>query len=285
MSYELHWTDAVASFSSDPRWSRATKGLSESELKQSISLPRMWECLDLAWNEIVQRVLSPSDRLDAEFEELLIKYYEHPVWLLNGAFTESDAASVADRLAAVRLISHVSPHRILDFGGGCGTAARLCAQTLPCSQQIDLVDVSAFRETVRDRLRAFAQIRVLEKAEPSYDAIICTEVLEHLTDPISAVCEMNRLLRIGGALAASWSFAPGIHCHLPHNFHLRHIMPWVVRALGFGFYGFERRGSTVFSFVKHSELTPTMISQAQYIAAFGKIPLPFDRILLALRGM
>ena len=43
-------------------------------------------------------------------------------------------------------------------------------------------------------------------ADESLDAIICTEVLEHVTDPMLAVREMWRVLKPGGILLASAPF-------------------------------------------------------------------------------
>jgi hypothetical protein len=62
-------------------------------------------------------------------------------------------------------------------------------------------------------------------------------------------------------------------------------MFWIIRSLGFGFYGFERRGSTVYGFVKTSDVTPQMIKNARLLELFSRLPIPLDRLLLALRGL
>lgn len=147
------------------------------------------------------------------------------------------------------------------------------------------MDITDFRHTIEHYLTEFSNIRVLAHPEPLYDAIISTEVLEHLPDPIQAVIDMNGLLRMGGSFAASWSFAPCIKCHLPQNFHLNRMMPWIVRSLGFGFYGFERRGSQVYGFVKQADVTPSMIRQARQLEQLSRLPLPLNRLLLLLRGL
>ena len=45
----------------------------------------------------------------------------------------------------------------------------------------------------------------------SFDAILCTEVLEHLPDPIAAVTELTRLLRPGGLLLLTAPFCSFTH--------------------------------------------------------------------------
>jgi ubiquinone/menaquinone biosynthesis C-methylase UbiE len=272
------WEQMLALLSADVQGPKALSYLSSVEVKQGINLTRLWKILDQGWDET--EVLANED-----FSQFLHSYYQHPVWLINAAFSESDPDTISDRMAAVRLIDHVKPQKVLDFGGGIGTVARLCSLLLREVQYVDLVDISDFRDTVQKHLQPFTNIRVLEHPEPPYDAIISTEVLEHLPDPIQAVVDMNKLLRVGGSFAASWSFAPCIKCHLPHNFHLNRLMHWIIRVLGFGFYGFERRGSPVYGYIKQADVTPAMVQQARRLEQLSRLPLPTDRVLLLLRGM
>ena len=274
------WKEVVQRLSEDSRWPQAAKYLSQSEQFSGLTLSRVWQILDQAWKELLEKSQNKAD-----LSKFLHEYYQHPVWLINAAFSESDEATINDRLAAVRLISHVQPRKILDFGGGIGTVSRLCAMNLPETEIIDLIDITEFRHTIKQYLSEFPNIRILEKADPLYDAVISTEVLEHLMDPIAAVVEINRLLRMGGAFAASWSFAPCAKCHLPQNFHLQKLMLWIIRSLGFGFYGFERRGSTVYGFVKHSEVTPEMLKRARFLGFCSRLPVPLERLLLLMRGL
>ena len=48
-------------------------------------------------------------------------------------------------------------------------------------------------------------------ADEAVDAILCTEVFEHIPDPIKAIREFNRLLKQGGALIITAPF-----CSLTH---------------------------------------------------------------------
>jgi SAM-dependent methyltransferase len=49
-----------------------------------------------------------------------------------------------------------------------------------------------------------------------FDAILCTEVLEHVADPVLAIKELRRLLRAGGALAVTVPFVYPLH-EEPHD--------------------------------------------------------------------
>jgi len=262
-----------------PQWQSVESYLSVDEWGSGITIQRLWQILDQAWDEL------EASQVNQSLFQFLHNYYQHPVWLINAAFSESDPNTIADRLAAVRMISHVQPERILDYGGGIGTVARLCSLSLPNATDIDLVDVTDFQKVVQNYLASFSKIRVLSAPQPPYDAVISTEVLEHVPDPIQAMVEINQLLRIGGGFSGSWSFAPCIKCHLPQNFHLKRLMPWIIRSLGFGFYGFERRSSGVYGYIKQADVTPQMLKKARQLEFLSRLPLPIDRILLFLRGL
>jgi SAM-dependent methyltransferase len=63
----------------------------------------------------------------------------------------------------------------------------------------------------RDRIDVYASAELLPFADASFDTVLCTEVLEHLREPGTAVSEAARVLRPGGHLIASIPFLYGIH--------------------------------------------------------------------------
>ncbi len=270
------WKEMMDRVRSDARFGRAIQYLSPIEQEEGISLTRLWSILDAAWNEL---------DVKPEKQEALAEYYRHPAWLLNSAFSESDSETISDRAATARLIAHARPATVLDFGGGIGTCARVCVETLPGIIRADVLDAPEYADSAKNHLAHLPAVRIVERPDPPYDAALCCEVLEHVADPIACIRSLNASLRPGGVLGASWSFAPGLKCHLPQHFHLRHGMLWVVRTMGFGFYGMERRASPSFSFIKQRECDDQMEAQARRLAKLFAIPLPLHRILLLLRGL
>lgn len=92
------------------------------------------------------------------------------------------------------------------------------------------------------RVDILSDITAIPEPDGSFDAILCSEVLEHVPDPQSALNEFTRLLRPGGRLIltaplASWvHFAPYHYCtgfsrywyeyHLPRRgLHIQELSP------------------------------------------------------------
>jgi ubiquinone/menaquinone biosynthesis C-methylase UbiE len=56
-----------------------------------------------------------------------------------------------------------------------------------------------------------SDITSMPEPDESFDAILCTEVFEHIPDPISAIKEFSRLLKRGGRLIITAPFCCGTH--------------------------------------------------------------------------
>jgi len=51
----------------------------------------------------------------------------------------------------------------------------------------------------------------------SFDHVLCTEVLEHVTDPSASLTDLSRVLREGGTLILMVPWSARLH-HLPHDY-------------------------------------------------------------------
>jgi len=90
------------------------------------------------------------------------------------------------------LFSASKPNRLLDFGGGNGTLARLLANK--GFAHVDCYDPYIARYS--------------QKPPHQYDCIVSFEVLEHLTDPIRALADLNDLLADPGLVLFSTLLQP-----------------------------------------------------------------------------
>lgn len=107
--------------------------------------------------------------------------------------------------------------RLLDAGAGPQNYRKYCAHLRYVSQ--DFARYDGFGNEVGlqtgefeyGRLDIVSDIVAIPERDGSFDAILCTEVLEHLPDPIAAVREFARLLRQGGTLLLTAPF-----CSLTH---------------------------------------------------------------------
>lgn len=66
--------------------------------------------------------------------------------------------------------------------------------------------------------------------DKSYDVILCTEVIEHIPDPISAIKEISRILKPGGTLLITAPLQSGLHQE-PYHFYGGYTKYWYQKFL------------------------------------------------------
>ena len=112
--------------------------------------------------------------------------------------------------------------RVLDVGAGTGRYRHLFAHCTYLSHdfaQYEGTSVGPLRDEWHyDRLDYVSDITALPLDDASVDAILCTEVLEHVPEPIAAIREMVRLLRPGGRIFLSAPLGSGLHQE-PYHFY------------------------------------------------------------------
>jgi SAM-dependent methyltransferase len=134
-------------------------------------------------------------------------------------------ANEANRLAWVRdqLAAVPSGWRLLDAGAGEQPHRRFCDHLKYISQDfaqyVPESDATGLQMPQWDygKLDIVSDITAIPQPDASFDAILCTEVFEHIPDPVPAIREFARLLRKGGILILSAPFCSITHFS-PHYY-------------------------------------------------------------------
>jgi 2-polyprenyl-3-methyl-5-hydroxy-6-metoxy-1,4-benzoquinol methylase len=182
----------------------------------------LWGLMNETWIELGCDSSKIDDRTN--------KFYKHPIWLLNGLFSEKDFISVEFRKTFTKYIKKQKPKRIADFGGGYGALANFIAKALP-SSEIEIIDPHPNPAVVY--YRKSKNFRFVKKFTGKYNMIIATDVFEHLIDPISSLQICDKYLSIDGQFLIANCFEPVIFCHLPQHFHFRNSWDYIMKAMGY----------------------------------------------------
>jgi ubiquinone/menaquinone biosynthesis C-methylase UbiE len=135
-----------------------------------------------------------------------------------------------DRWVAEQAARVPAGSKVLDVGAGSAPYRALFAH---CDYR-----TQDFAQLKDDQLRhgGYAQIDVVSEAnaipvpDASFDVIICTEVLEHVPEPIAVVREFGRVVAPGGRLIMSAPLGSGIHQE-PYHFYGGYTPYWYRRFL------------------------------------------------------
>ena len=135
-----------------------------------------------------------------------------------------------DRWIAEQAARVPTGSRVLDVGAGSAPYRALFAH---CDYKTQ--DFAQLRD---DQLRhgGYAPIDVVCEAnaipvpDASFDVVICTEVLEHVPEPIAVVREFGRIVAPGGRLILTAPLGSGIHQE-PYHFYGGYTPFWYQRFL------------------------------------------------------
>jgi hypothetical protein len=230
-------------------------------------LDEMWYLLDYVWKELGcdNRKLK-SNKIEA--------YYKHPVWILNGLFIERHDDSMRHRNELVtwcRNNWNTNVRKILDFGGGYGTVARLFNREYPMAK-IEVFE--PFPIDLKSKLEP-SNISYTAMLGDNYDIVLAIDVLEHLQDPIETLLDLVALCVDKGCLILANCFRPVIQCHLPKNFHLHFSFDLIARLCGLKqIWRFSH--SNVRIYQKHGDTKRKLVKLS---ARFSSILYPFLNFL------
>lgn len=121
-------------------------------------------------------------------------------------------------------LSRLTPGmRLLDAGAGEQQYRPLCEHLKYVSQDFAQYKPESdptglqMQKWNYPQLDLVCDITSIPEADNSFDAILCTEVLEHIPDPVKAIYELSRLLRKDGTLLLTAPFCSLTH-FAPYHF-------------------------------------------------------------------
>ena len=120
--------------------------------------------------------------------------------------------------------------RILDVGAG---PCRYRSLFSHCEYQAQ--DFGQYQGTVYGQLDYVCDATAIPVEDGSFDAVLCTEVLEHVPEPIRVLKEIGRIVRLGGWAFISAPLGSALH-QQPYHFYGGFTPHFYHRFLGeFGF--------------------------------------------------
>lgn len=115
--------------------------------------------------------------------------------------------------------------KVLDAGAGECRYKPLFAHCQYVAQ--DFMKYEGFA-SVYGQIDIVSTIDHIPVEDHSFDVILCTEVLEHVPEPIAAVKEMTRILKPGGRILITAPLGSGLH-QLPYHFYGGYTPEWYKR--------------------------------------------------------
>ena len=159
----------------------------------------------------------------------------------------------ANRIAWVKKTLKKIPRgsKVLDAGAGQQQFKNFCSHLKYVSQDFAKYDGRGDKKGLQTKiwdnsnLDIVSDITSIPRPKASFDAILCTEVFEHLPDPISALKEFSRLLKKNGYLIITAPFCSLTHFS-PYHFYSgfnRYFYETYLTKFGFKIIGIKTNGN------------------------------------------
>ncbi|MDR3465415.1 MAG: class I SAM-dependent methyltransferase [Xanthobacteraceae bacterium] len=126
--------------------------------------------------------------------------------------------------------------RVLDVGAGSAPYRKLFAHCDYKTQDFAQLRDDQLRHGGYATIDIFCEAHAIPVRDASFDVVLCTEMLEHVPEPIAVVRELGRILAPGGRLILTAPLGSGIHQE-PYHFYGGYTPFWYRRflaAAGFG---------------------------------------------------
>jgi SAM-dependent methyltransferase len=120
--------------------------------------------------------------------------------------------------------------RVLDVGAGSCPYRDAFAHCDYKTQDYAPLHPDQLRDAGYGRIDYVCDAAAIPVPDGSFDAVLCTEMLEHVPDPARVVHELARVLRPGGRLILTAPLGSGIHQE-PYHFYGGYTPYWYERFL------------------------------------------------------
>jgi ubiquinone/menaquinone biosynthesis C-methylase UbiE len=121
--------------------------------------------------------------------------------------------------------------KVLDVGAGGCPHRKLFSHCKYFSQDfVQLADVQIQNQVGYGKINFVSDIINIPVTDSSFDVVLCTEVIEHVPDPISAITEISRILKPGGTLLLTAPLQSGLHQE-PYHFYGGYTKYWYQKFL------------------------------------------------------
>lgn len=134
---------------------------------------------------------------------------------------ENEAARIA--WVSTQLKALPEGMNLLDAGAGEQQYRKYCGHLKYTSQDFAAYDPKKLNEGLQmdawnyGQLDIVSDITAIPRPDASFDAVLCTEVLEHVPDAVAALKELTRLIKPGGKLILTAPFSSMTH-FAPYHF-------------------------------------------------------------------
>ena len=234
------------------------KLLSRENNSLSDDLEQMWYLMNLIWGDC------HCDNKKLNWENIG-RFYSHPVWLLNGLYIEQDNVSMGHRHAISDWVIKKGFSKVVDYGGGFGTLARLIAEK-NVQIQVDIYEPHPSEFGLK-RAEQFNNIKMVDNLGAEYECLLSTDVLEHVPDPLADFSKMIDSVQVGGYLIIANCFYPVIKCHLPHDFHFRYSFNLFAKIMGLKVEGvLESSHATIFKKIENKKVNWYLVRSIEFVS-------------------
>lgn len=175
---------------------------------------------------------------------------------------------------------------VLDIGSGGQPFRRYCGHLVYKAHDFaQLEQETQIIEGKYGPLDYVSDISAIPETTGSFDAILCTEVLEHVPDPLAAISEFARLLKPGGQLFLTAPLGSFLH-QMPYHFYGGFTPSWYLKSLpeaGFSDIQIEPNGGFFLFFGQECQrLTRILFRGRSWRNPLRWLLLPLEALSLAV---